>query len=85
VYDAVDCFHRAITLSFEKDVEVEGISFCYLGKIYYKCFKDIQKAKKHYRSCVRILETLKPRIFTEFSWHKLMMKHMEEIEDTLRK
>ena len=85
VYDSIDCFHRAITSSFEKDAEIEGISFCYLGKIYYKCLKDSQKGIKHYRSCVRILETLKPRVFNDLVWHKLMMKHMQEIEDANQK
>jgi len=85
VYDSIDCLHRAISLSFEKDAEVEALSFCQLGKIFYKCIKDLNKAIKHYRSCIRILETLKPRVFNEFAWHKLMMKHVEEIEDALRK
>jgi hypothetical protein len=83
VYDALDCFKGALTSSFEKDAEVEGMCFFYLGKIHYKCLQNSKKGINHYRSCVRILETLKPRVFNELTWHKLMMKHMQEIEDEI--
>ena len=85
VYDSIDCFSRAISSSYEVDAEVEGISSCYLGKIFYKGLDNITKAKKHYRDCIRILETLKPRLFNENAWHKLMMKHMEEIAEKEKK
>jgi hypothetical protein len=41
LYDSIDCFHRAITGTFEIDAEVEGISFFYIGKIFFKGLKNI--------------------------------------------
>lgn len=79
IYDAIDSFTRAISLSFEVDAEVEAISSAHLGKVFYTGLKNNIKAKKYYLDSIIILETLKPKIFTHEKWYKLMVKHMEEI------
>ena len=79
--EAIDHINQACKLTFEIDTEVEAVCLAYLGKIYYKGFKNTEKAKKNYRDCVRLLETLKPRIFNQFKWHQLMTKHMIEITE----
>jgi len=78
--DALDSFTRAIKLAFEVDVETEAIASAHLAKTFYKGYKNVEKAKHHYRNCIRLLETLKPKTYTDEKWHKLMMKHMKEIE-----
>ena len=79
IYTAIDSFTRAISLSFEIDAEVEGISSAYLGKVFYTGLKNNIKAKKYYLDSIIILETLKPKVFTNESWYKQMIRHMAEI------
>jgi len=81
IYTSIDSFTRAISLSFEVDAEVEGISSAYLGKVFYQGLKNSIKAKKYYLDSIIILETLKPKIFTNEKWYKLMVKHMKEIQE----
>lgn len=80
VYTAIDSFTRAINLAYERDAEVEGISSSLLGMAFYKGLQKPVKAKKHYLDSIRILETLKPKVFNQEKWHKLMMKYMNEIQ-----
>ena len=80
VWDSIDMINNAMKTALEKDLETEALCSFYLGKIFYRALKMSEKAKMHYNDCIRILETLKPRIFTHNSWHQLMMKHMDEIQ-----
>lgn len=79
VYDALDMYKQIMTMVHEKDVELEAIAAANLGKIFYKGLATRDKAKGYFRDSIRLLETLKPKLFTEFKWHKLMMKYMDEI------
>jgi len=63
--DAIDCLNQAHKISFEIDTEVEAICHAHIGKMYYKGFKDTGRAKKNYLDCIRLLETLKPRLFND--------------------
>ena len=79
VFGCLDQFKFAISLSKEKNLEVEGICCAHLTKLFYKFLKMNKKAKEYGNRCVHILESLKPKIFTDYKWYKLMMKHMTEI------
>ena len=79
VYDALDLYKSVMSKIHEKEVELEAIAAANLGKIFYKGLSKNDKAKTYYRDSIRLLETLKPKVFTEFRWHQLMMKHMDEI------
>ena len=35
--------------------------------------------------CIRLLETLKPKTFNHYKWHKLMTTHMLEITEAEKK
>ena len=80
VYTSIDSFTRAINLAYERDAEVEAISSSLLGMAFHKGLQKSVKAKKHYLDSIRILETLKPKVFNHEHWHKLMMKYMNEIQ-----
>ena len=64
LYDAIDSYKRSIGLAFEVDAEIEARSSAYLGKLFYKALVKHQKGRKYYLDCIRILETLKPKVFT---------------------
>lgn len=81
IYDALDNYNNAIKLTFEIDLEIEAISSAQLGKLQFRALKNFSKAKKHYNDVVRLCEAMKPKIFTEEKWYKLMMKHMNEIHE----
>ena len=79
MYDTLDSYNDARNMIHEVDPELEGIVSAHLGRLYYKGLHKSEKAKQYYRDSVRLLETLKPKTFNEYKWHKLMMKHMDEI------
>ena len=79
-YDSVDAYTRAISRSFNgQQPELEAIASAELGKVFLNALQNNKRAKKHINDCVRILETLKPRVFTAEAWHKEMMQNLNTI------
>lgn len=85
VYQAIDLINTAMKIAFEVDTETEALCSAHLGKIFYRGLKNLEKGKTHYNDCIRILETLKPKVFNEEKWYQLMVKHMIEIQQALNK
>lgn len=69
VYDALDGFKMAENIAAGNDPETEAVASAYMGKIFYKALKRPDKAKKYYNDCIRLLETLKPKVFSDKKWH----------------
>ena len=80
VYQAIDFLNTAMKIAFEVDAETEALCSAHLGKMFYRGLRNHQKGKTHYNDCVRILETLKPKVFNEEKWYQLMVRHMIEIQ-----
>lgn len=78
--DAVDAYKRAISSAFTgQQPELEAIASAEIAKVWLNSFQLNDKAKKYISDAVRILESLKPRIFNTESWHQEMMKNMDSI------
>ena len=76
----MDAYTRAISRSFNgQQPELEAIASAEIGKVFLNALKNNKRAKKHINDCVRILETLKPRVFTNETWHKEMMSNLNTI------
>ena len=61
------------------DPEIEAEVLAHLARIYHEGLRNYKKAKKYYLESFRVLETLKPKTFTEQKWHQKLEKHMDEI------
>jgi hypothetical protein len=63
---AIDAFNLAGKLALaNKDTEVEAISEAKLGNIFYKGLKNNLKARQHFYDCLRLCNTLYPKIVTD--------------------
>ena len=77
---ALDQFNFAKSIADEKILEVEAIASAYIARIYYRCFKKVEKSANYYRQSIRICNALKPRSFIRDDWYKEMMKDMVTID-----
>ena len=86
IFDAIDNFKNVREAAFQgKDTELEAISEGLLGKIYYKCLKNHQKARPHLYDCLRLAETLYPKNVHGEAWFQLAAVHLKEVRQVLEK
>ena len=63
IMGAIDQFKFSISITKEKDIEIEAIASSYIGKIYFRCFHKHEKASGYFRQSLRMCESLKPKSF----------------------
>jgi len=69
-------------LSHLVDPELEAETCYHLGKIWYKGFKNLNKAKKHYTGCVRLAATLVKDV-SKMMWFKEACDHLQEVRQKI--
>ena len=57
--DVLDHYNSARSKIHELDLEMEAFITAHLGRIFYLGLGKAEKAKKYYRDCLRLLETVK--------------------------
>lgn len=55
-------------------MELEAISEAWLGKIFYRGLKKKEKARAHLYYCMKLANSLYPKIVTEEPWYQLASK-----------
>ena len=68
VRDALDSFNRVGKLAYGIDTEYEAISEGFIGKIFYKALNLPIKARPHLYNCLKLANTLYPKIVSEEAW-----------------
>lgn len=85
IMDAVDQFKFSMSITQDKDLEVEAIAAAHLGRIFNRCFHKTEKAAGYFKQSLRICEALKPKTFFQVKWYQNMIKDMDEINKAAMK
>ncbi|ESO96147.1 hypothetical protein LOTGIDRAFT_231852 [Lottia gigantea] len=86
IYDVLDWYRQAITLTRDKDVLLEAIAHCRLGKIYQKVLKLDDRARVYYAKCIELANTLIPRTIHQEEWYCLATEALSHYQqEDLRK
>ena len=75
----INQFKFSIRITKEKDLEIKAIASSHIGKIYFQCLNKHENASYYFRQSLRFCESLKPKLFTQFQWHKDMLLIMDTI------
>lgn len=85
IMDSIDQFKFSISITQDKDLEVEATAAAHLGRIFYRCFHKEDKAGNYFKQSIRICEALKPKTFNKVKWYKNMIKDMDDINKAAMK
>jgi tetratricopeptide (TPR) repeat protein len=83
--DALDSFNQAAKIAEGKDFETEAIAEVEIGKVFYKCLKDLPRARKHLYNALRLANMLDYKNVTGEDWFKRASVYMKEIRETMER
>lgn len=69
VYFGLDCYKNSISLSKEKNLELEAVVRSKVGKIFYLALKNEKKANDEFLHCIRLAASLFPKVVTTEKWY----------------
>ena len=86
IYDAIDCCNNAQKQALRlDDTELEVRCEAFLGKIYYRALRDLQRARRHLMNTIRLEFTLRPRSCQNEPWFKACQAELSEINEHFRR
>lgn len=70
IWDIIDWYKDAIIKMRGNDIEIEAEISSDLGYIYDEILKLKDKAKTNYQNSWHLVDSLRPKVFTRFTWYR---------------